>query len=174
MLHTGFTNQFTARTVPLQPTGPADNSRGFAQRLADQRKVLIGEYIHHTRFQPPVQFLIEGFKKPSLHDFAQRLADQRKALIGEYIHHTRFQPPVQFLIEGFKKLSLHDYTNTESATRISDTISTKPSKATENSFGSSKPRNPTPELPHHLRNIVPATDQGAAVRAPYGEHSSCY
>ena len=134
MLHTGFTNQFTARTVPLQPTGPADNSRGFAQRLADQRKVLIGEYIHHTRFQPPVQFLIEGFKK----------------------------------------LSLHDYTNTESATRISDTISTKPSKATENSFGSSKPRNPTPELPHHLRNIVPATDQGAAVRAPYGEHSSCY
>ena len=134
MLHTAFTNWFAARTVPLQPTGPADNSRGFAQRLADQRK----------------------------------------ALIKEHIHHTRFQPPVQFLIEGFKKVSLHDYTNTESATRISDTKSTKPSKATENSFGSSKPRNPTPELPHHLRNIVPATDQGAAVRAPYGEHSSCY
>ena len=122
------TNPFAARTIPLQPIGPAENSRGFAQRLADQRK----------------------------------------ALIGEHIHRTRFQPPVQFLIEGFKKLSLHDYTNTESATGISDSKSTKPSKATENPFDSPKSKDPLPELPSHLRKQAPATDHGAAVRAQYG------
>ena len=123
-----LTNPFAARTVPLQSTGPAENSRGLAQRLADQRK----------------------------------------ALIGEHIHRTRFQPPVQFLIEGFKKLSLHDYTNTESATEISDTTSTKRAKTTENPFGSPKPRGSGPELPYHLRNMVPAADHGAAVRRQYG------
>ena len=122
------TNPIVARTVPLQPTGPAEKSRGLAQQLADQRK----------------------------------------ALIGEHIHRTRFQPPLQFLIEGFKKLSLHDYTNTESATGTSDTTSTKPLKATENPFGSSKALNPTPELPSHLREQVSATDHGATVRAQYG------
>ena len=119
-------NPFTALTIPLQPAGPADNSRGLAQRLADQRK----------------------------------------ALIGEHIHRTRFQPPFQSLIEGFKKLSLHDYTNTELATGVSDTTVTKLSKATENPFGSSKGSGP--ELPHHLRNMVPAADHGAAVRQQYG------
>ena len=122
------TNPFAVRSVPLQPTGQADNSRGFAQRLADQRK----------------------------------------ALIGEHVHRTRFQPPVHFLIEGFKKLSLHDYTNTESATGISDTTLTKPSKATENPFGSSESNNPTPELPSQLRKLAPTDDHGAAVRAEYG------
>ncbi len=122
------TNPFAARTIPLQPAGPAEKSRGFAQRLADQRK----------------------------------------ALIGEHIHRTRYQPPVNLLIEGFKKLSLHDYTNTESATEIPDTTSTKPSKATENPFGSPESTNPTAELPSHLRELVPATDHGATVRAQYG------
>ena len=122
------TNPFTARTIPLQPSGLADNSRSLAQRLADQRK----------------------------------------ALIGEHIHRTRFQPPLQFLIEGFKKLSLHDYTNTELATGVSDSTVTKPSKATENPFGSPKSETPTPELPSHLRNLVPATEHGDATRAQYG------
>ena len=122
------TNPFVARIVPLQPTAPADNSRGLAQRLADQRK----------------------------------------ALIGEHIHRTRFQPPLQSLIEGLKKLSLHDYTNTESATGITDTTSTKPSKATENPFSSPKSKAPTPELPSHLRGQAPATDHGAAVHVYQG------
>lgn len=125
------TNPFVARIVPLQPTAPANNSRGLAQRLADQRK----------------------------------------ALIGEHIHRTRFQPPLQFLIEGFKNLSLHDYTNTESATGTSDTTSTKPSKATDNPFGSSKSKNPMLELPSHLREQALATDHGAAVRTQYGIES---
>ena len=122
------TNPFEARTVPLQPAGPAGKSRGFAQRLEAQKK----------------------------------------ALIGEHIHRTRFQAPVHFLIEGFKNLSLHDYTNTETATEIPDTASTKPSKATENLFGSPKSTNPTLELYSHLRNIAPAADHGAAVRTQYG------
>ena len=122
------TNPFTARTIPLQPAGPADNSRGLAQRLADQRK----------------------------------------ALIGEHIHRTRFQPPLQFLIEGFKKLSLHDYTNTKSATGVSHTTTTKPSKTTQNPFSSPKSKNTTPELPSHLRKVAPATDHSAVVRAQHG------
>ena len=121
------TTPFTARTIPLQPAGSADNSRSLAQRLAEQRK----------------------------------------ALIGEHIHRTRFQPPLQFLIEGFKRLSLHDYTNTELATGVSDTMVTKPSKASENPFGSPKSNIATPELPSHLRNSAPATGYGAAVRAQY-------
>ena len=120
-------NPFTARTIPLQPAGSANNSRGLAQRLADQRK----------------------------------------ALIGEHIHRTRFQPPLQFLIEGFKNLSLHDYTNTKSATGVSDTTSTKPSKATENPFGSPQSTNLTPELPSNVRNSTPASGYGAVVRAQY-------
>ena len=122
------TNPFAAHTVALQATGAAKTSRGLSQRLADQRK----------------------------------------ALIGEHIHRTRFQPPVHFLIEGFKRLSLHDHTNTESATGISDTTSAEPAKATENPFGSSKSKNPTPELPSHLRKQTPVTEHGAAVRAQYG------
>ena len=157
-------NPFTARTIPLQQAGTGNNSRGLAQRLADQRK----------------------------------------ALIGEHIHRTRFQPPLHLLIEGFKNLSLHDDTNTESATGVSDTTSTKASKATENPFGSPEPKTPIPshirnvasdtgygatmrsqygvdkplgapkprgsgpELPQHLRNVVPAADHGAAVRRQYG------
>lgn len=121
------TSSFAPRTIPLQPAGSANNPRGLAQRLADQRK----------------------------------------ALIGEHIHRTRFQPPLQFLIEGFKKLSLHDYTNTKSATGVSDTTSTKPSKATENPFGSPKSKNPTPELPSHLLNAAPDTGYAATLRAQY-------
>ena len=119
------TSSFPARTVPLQPAGSGNNPRGLAQRLADQRK----------------------------------------ALIGEHIHRTRFQPPLQSLIEGFKKLSLHDYTNTKSATGVSDTTSTKPSKAMENPFGSSEFETTTPGLPSHLHNLAPDTTYGAAVRA---------
>ena len=118
-------NPFTARTIPLQPAGSAGNSRGLAQRLADQRKTLIGEHIHRTRFQPPLHLLIEGFKN----------------------------------------LSLHDDTNTKSATGVSDTTSTNPSKATENPFGSPKPKTP---LPSHIRNVAPDISYGAAVRAQYG------
>ena len=54
------------RVIPLQSASPTQVNRSLAQRLADQRKAIIGEHIHRTRFQPPVQPLIEGFKTLSL------------------------------------------------------------------------------------------------------------
>ena len=145
-------------------TGSSDTtSSGIAQRLADQRKALIGEHIHRTRFQPPLQFLIEGFKKLSLHDCtntesatgnsdatSMKLLKATENPFGssetpELPSHLRVQAPA---------------TDHGAAVRAQYGI--------EKPLDAPKPRGSGPELPHHLRNIVPAADRRAAVHRQYG------
>ena len=161
------TNPFVAPKVPLQPTGPAENPRGIAQRLADQRKALIGEHIHRTRFQPPLQFLIEGFKKLSLHDCTNTESatgnSDATAMKSSKATENPFgssKPP-----KPTPGLPSHLH---EQAPATDHGAAARAQYGGEKPLGAPKPRGSGPELPLHLRNIVPAADHGAAVRRQYG------
>ena len=160
-------NPFAAPAVPLEPTGVAKTSRGLSQRLADQRKALIGEHIHRTRFQPPVHFLIEGFRKLSLHDHTNTesatgisnttSAEPSKATENPFGSSKSINPTPELPSHLRKQAAATDH---GAAVRAQYGIG--------NPLGAPKPRASGPELPHHLRNVVPAADHGAAVRAQYG------
>ena len=160
-------NSFTARTIPLQPAGSADNSRGLAQRLADQRKALIGEHIHRTRFQPPLQFLIEGFKKLSLRDYtntelATGVSDTTVTNPSKAAENPFGSPKSNIATPKLPshRRNLAPATDHGAITRAQYEI--------EKPLGAPKPRGSGPQLPHHLRDSVPAADHGAAVRRQYG------
>ncbi len=161
------TNPFVAQIVPLQPTAPADNSRGLAQRLADQRKALIGEHIHRTRFQPPLQFLIEGFKKLSLHDYTNTESatgtsdttskNPLKATENPFGSSKSINPTPELPSQLRDLAPANDHS---AAVHVQQGI--------EKPLGAMKPRGSGPTLPYHLRGIGPAVDHGAAVRREYG------
>ena len=146
------TDSFTARSIPLQPSGPANNSRSLAQRLADQRKALIGEHIHRTRFQPPLQFLIEGFKKLSLRDYTN--TELATGVTSPKATKNPFGSPTINMATPEMPSHLHDLARAQ--------------YEFEEPLGAPKPRGSEPELPRHLRNLIPTTDHGAAVRRQYG------
>ena len=161
------TNPFVAPNVPLRPTGPAENPRGIAQRLADQRKALIGEHIHRTRFQPPLQFLIEGFKKLSLHDYT----NTESATGRSDTTSTKASKATENPFGSSKSLKstpeLPSHLRGQ-APATDHGAAARAQYGMEKPLGAPKPRGSGPELPLHLRNIVPAADHGAAVRRQYG------
>ena len=157
------TNPLVAPNVPLQPTGPAENPRGIAQRLADQRKALIGEHIHRTRFQPPLQSLIEGFKKLSLHD----CTNTESATGNSDATSMKLLKATENPFGSVKTPELPAHLR-EEAPLIDHGAAARAQYGLVKPLGAPKPKGSGPELPLHLRNIVPAADHGAAVRRQYG------
>lgn len=133
--------------VIVTPTPHAEESRLIAQRLQQERNLIIGSHVHRSRFQRAL--LVEKFQKLKIsEESASRLAQTA-------------EPPVLPSISGrpteAKAESIGKSTSFGSA-----------------SFGPPKPtqskrfRPAGPSLPAHLMSLPPVTEPGAAARAQYG------
>ena len=127
--------------------------RSLAQKLADQRAVLIGEHIYKTRFQPAEAALSEEFGKLSL-------SDQKATTEAPIATSNPFGPAKS---NSSKKRILSLPPHLVGQEPVADSGVT--ARAQNSRLDTSKPT-----LPPHLVSQAPPTDTGAAARAQYLGH----